>query len=444
MTKTNTDKIIGIRREDKNEWERRTPIVPSHARELREKYGIHTIVQPSRIRVFSDDEYKSAGAEVNEDLSRANVIFAVKEIPPHFFQEGKTYIFFSHTIKGQSYNMPMLKAMIDHKCNLIDYETVVDEKHRRLIFFGRYAGLAGMIETLHAFGQKLKLLGHETPFERIKQAFQYESLDEAKAEIGAIGEEINREGFPESLCPLVVGFTGYGHVSQGAQEIFNLLPHKTLSAGILTEMAENFSLDNFNLYKVVFHEEDIVKPLSGVFNLQDYYDHPEKYVSRFEGYLRYLTILVNGIYWTAKYPRLVTKEYLRNSTVLDPNLTLKVIGDISCDIDGSIEITHKATKPDNPTFTYFAGTDTHENGVKRSGVAVMAVDNLPCEFSREASMEFSSVLKDYVLPVIEADFGQDFGALKLPFSLKKALILQKGKLTNDYSYMNEFIKQEDK
>ena len=433
-------KIIGIRREDKNEWERRVPLIPEDVKELKEKYGIETVIQPSDIRVFSDESYAKAGAEINEDLSKADVILAVKEIPPHFFEEGKTYVFFSHTIKGQDYNMDMLKRMMALKCNLIDYERIIDEKNRRLIFFGRYAGLAGMIETLHAYGQKIKLQGYDTPLARIKQAYEYGSLEEAEKEIGAIGEEIDKDGFPVELSPIVVGFAGYGNVSRGAQDILNLLPHKVVSGHILEEMYENFGADNYNFYKVVFSEEDMVKPKQGKFELQDYYKHPEKYESRFEAYLPYLSILVNCIYWTEDYPRFVTKDYLKNQTVLKSNLTLKVIGDISCDINGSIEITHKATMPDNPTFTYFAEDDRFEDGTHRTGVTVMAVDNLPCEFPKESSREFSAILKDFIHDMISADYHQGFERLKLPYPLKKGLVLHNGHLTEEYLYMNEFIK----
>ncbi len=434
-------KIIGIRREDKNEWERRAPLTPTEVKELKEKFGIKTIVQPSKIRVFTEAEYEAAGAVIDESLAQATVILAVKEIPEYFFEKDKTYVFFSHTIKGQQYNMPMLKRMMELGCNLIDYERIVNEKNQRLVFFGRYAGLAGMVETLHAFGQKLKLLGYSTPMERIKQAYQYSSIEEAKSEIQEIGEEINEKGMPVELSPLVVGFAGYGHVSIGAQEIFHCLPFKTISAPILTEMYENFTADNFNFYKVVFNEEDMVRPKNrdDKFELQDYYNHPEKYQGRFENYLPYLSILVNCIYWTEKYPRLVTKEYLKNQTILKSNLTLKVVGDISCDIDGSIEITHKVTKPDNPTFTYYAVEDRFETGTQRTGITVMAVDNLPCEFPRESSQAFSSVLENFVDDMVKQDFHRDTGSLELPLPLKKALILHKGKLTEEYRYMHKFL-----
>jgi len=438
------EKIIGIRREDKNEWERRTPLIPEHVKELKEQFGIKTILQPSKIRIFTDDEYKEVGAEINESLKQANPIFAVKEIPVEFFEPEKTYVFFSHTIKGQEYNMDMLKRMMDLKVNLIDYERIIDENNRRLIFFGRYAGLAGMIETLNAFGQKLKLQGYNTPFEKIKQAYEYSSLEEAKEHIKQIGEEIEDKGFPQELAPIVVGFAGYGNVSRGAQEIFDLLPHKVVSPNIIEEMYENFSGDILNLYKVVFKEEDMVElkeksKISG-FDLQDYYNNPEKYKSKFSRYIPYLKILVNCIYWTEKYPRLVTKQYVRDNSIIKSNLNLRVIGDISCDIEGSIEITQKATYPDNPCFTYFGKEDRFEDGIHSEGITVMAIDNLPCEFSKESSTEFSNVLKNYVNEIVEEDFNVDFKDLKLSYPLKKALILHNGRLTEDYKYMEKFIK----
>ncbi len=434
------DNIIAIRREDKNQWERRTPLIPEHVRELKEKYGIKTIVQPSKIRIFTDEEYRRAGAEINENMSRAGVLLAIKEIPVHLFEKDKAYVFFSHTIKGQPYNMTMLKKMVDRECTLIDYERIIDEKNRRLIFFGRFAGIAGMIETLYAYGQKMKLRGYDTPFERIKQPYQYPSFEEAKREITEIGREIRRNGLPAELTPLVVGFTGYGNVSGGAQEVFDLLPHQVIPAEKLKEKYRDIASDNFNLYKVVFYERDMVRAAEGAFDLQDYYNHPEKYEGIFENYIPHLSILVNCIYWTEKYPRLVTKKYLKDHTRGQSELNLTVIGDISCDIDGAIEITPKATRPDNPTVTYFPESDKYEDGTLGKGITVMAVDNLPCEFPRDSSTNFSNLLKGFIKGIAVADFRNRFDKLDLPEPIKKALVLHRGHFTPGYRYMEEFLK----
>src|SRR4030065_1967926 len=182
--------IIGIRRENKNEWEKRTPLIPEDIKSLIEKYSLRAIVQPSNIRAFQDEEYKAAGAEIDEDLNHAQLIFGVKEVPNELILANKTYVFFSHVIKGQPHNMPMLKTLMNKNCNLIDYERIVDENNKRLIFFGRFAGKAGIIESLHALSEKLRLIGIHNPLEKLKQPYQYKSIQEAKEDNKKIGDEI--------------------------------------------------------------------------------------------------------------------------------------------------------------------------------------------------------------------------------------------------------------
>lgn len=394
---------------------------------------LQTLVQPSRKRIFSDREYHQAGARVQEDLSAARVILGVKEIPPDFFQPGVTYLFFSHTIKGQSQNLAMLRRMMELKCNLIDYERIVDERNRRLIFFGRYAGLAGMIETFYAFGQKLRQQGHATPLEALQPVHRYGSITAALEAFQDLGVVIRTLGFPAEISPVVVGFSGYGNVSRGAQEVFDLLPHHEISpAGLGREVPEE---DRFHLYKVVFKEEDLMRPKSGPFELQDYYQHPEKYESQFSAYLPFLSLLVNCIFWTPDYPRLITREGLR----IDPPGKLAVIGDISCDLNGSIEITSRVTDPGQSTFTYFPESERYLDGTAPGGITVMAVDILPGVFPHEASDEFSRILRDYLPALVQTDFETPYENLNLPAPLKRALILQRGELTGDYQYMHQFI-----
>jgi alpha-aminoadipic semialdehyde synthase len=432
--------IIGIRRADKNDWEQRVPLIPEDVKYLKDKYGIRTLIQPSEIRAYKNEEYEKAGAEVVEDIQNANTIFAVKEIPLHFYRPNKTYIFFSHTIKGQDYNMPLLKKMMGLKCNLIDYEKIVNEKNQRLIFFGKYAGIAGMIESLHALGQKLEKKGINTPFSQIKQAYKYNSIEEAKLGLNEISENIKKNGLPKELQPMVVGFAGYGNVSQGAQEIFDLLPFKSITPEEISNVNHKYKTELKNhLFKVVFKEKDLVKPKTGDFELQDYYNHPEKYEGNFEQYIPDLTVLVNCIYWTEAYPRLVTKKYLKSNDYLNSEKKLVVIGDISCDIAGSIEITNKATEPGNAFYTYFPDNLNYKNGIREDGITIMAVDNLPCEFPKEASKEFSSVLKNYVYEIANTDYDKPFDELSLTYPIKHALILQKGELTNDYLYLKQFL-----
>jgi alpha-aminoadipic semialdehyde synthase len=430
--------IIGIRRENKNEWEKRTPLIPEDIKSLIEKYGLRALVQPSNIRAFKDEEYKAAGAEIDEDLNHAQLIFGVKEVPKELILANKTYVFFSHVIKGQPHNMPMLKTLMNKNCNLIDYERIVDETNKRLIFFGRYAGKAGIIETLHALSEKLKLIGIETPLKKLKQPYQYQSIQEAEEEIKKIGDEIRVKGFPEQVLPLVVGFAGYGNVSQGAQDIFDLLPIKTVQPEELLKNYDQLKNERNHFIKVVFKEEHTVKRKQGKFDLKEYFIDPEKYELNFDQYIPYLDVLVNCILWTNKNPRLITKDYLRNNQ----NIKLKVIGDISCDLLGGIEITNNITDPANPCYTYFPELDEYDIGIKKNGISVMAIDNLPCEFPKEASAEFSHVLKNFVYEIYHAEFEKNFDELELPYPIKKALIVHKGKLTKDYLYLNQYLKLE--
>ena len=430
------NKFLGIRREDKNKWEKRVPIIPKHIRELKDKYGIETIIQSSPIRAFPDEMYREADATVKEELS-PNIIFAIKEIPISFFQSNKTYLFFSHTIKGQEHNIPMLKKMMELKCNLIDYEKITNEKGRRLIFFGRYAGIAGMIDSLWAFGQRLKWMGIKSSFSDIKQTIHYQDLDDAKEHIRRIGEKIKKEGISHSISPIIVGFAGYGNVSLGAQEILDILPVKVISAEQLNDLADKHS-ENL-IYKVVFKEKDMVKPKSSdhEFILQDYYDSPHLYQPIFQKYIPSLTILMNCIFWNEKYPRLVTKDYMKKNYTDD--FKLQVIGDISVDINGAIEFTEKVTTPDDPVFTFNPKSDIITDGYQNKGIVVLAVDNLPCEIPKESSREFSNSLVGFIPKIVEADYSVDFEELDLPDEIKKAVILYHGKLTPDYQYMNKFL-----
>lgn len=425
---------VGIRREDKNIWERRTPIIPEDVKELKEK-DIEFFVQPSKIRAFKNEEYTEVGAVVQDDFRACSVIFAVKEIPIDFFEKNKTYVFFSHTTKGQKHNMPMLKKIMELKSQLIDYEKIVDEKNRRIIFFGRYAGLAGMIDTLWALGQRLKEEGLENPFTEIMQTHRYSSLEEVKNSIKKIGENIKKKGLPESITPLIIGVAGYGNVSKGAQEIIDILPVKEIIPEQVVSLHDK-DYSRKHVYKVVFKEEDIVEPVSGKFELQDYYRHPEKYRSKFEEYLGHLTVLLNATYWDKIYPRLVTKEYLKENY---GKTRLKVIGDIGCDINGAIECTSKVTEPDNPVFVYDPLTDKTTDGFKGEGVVVLAVDNLPCELPKDSSRDFSSTLKKFMPEIAKADFSVNFDDCSLPPEIKNAVIVYHGKLTPNYQYLEKYL-----
>jgi len=431
---------IGIRREDKNEWERRVPFVPGDLAEMQAKYGHRFLVQPSAIRIYRDEDFLAAGINVSDDLAPASLILAIREVPPALLLPGRTYALFAHVVKGQPHNMPMLRRLLELGCSLVDYEKITDEHNRRLIFFGRHAGYAGMVETLRCLGQRLAAEGMQTPLAQVRHAYAYQDLESAKSHLTRIGKQIMRVGLPRGVCPLVVGFSGHGNVSRGAQEVFDCLRVREIAPADLQH--ESHTRHEWGeIIKSVFREQDMVEPVdaSAPFDLQEYHVHPERYRSRFERYLPCLDVLVNGIYWEERYPRLVTLEWARRNCASDAHPRLKVIGDISCDIGGSIEITRKATKPDSPCFVYDPATDTVCDGVSGPGPAIMAIDNLPCEFPLESSQYLSVALRDIVRDLAAADWQAEFERLNLPAHLKKAVIVYKGELTPAYRYLQHHL-----
>ncbi|HOW26396.1 MAG TPA: bifunctional lysine ketoglutarate reductase /saccharopine dehydrogenase family protein [Bacteroidales bacterium] len=433
--------ILGIRIEDKYNYERRVPLIPLHVHQLIQDYHLEIQVQSSPKRIFKDHEFAHAGAHIVESMEECPVVMGIKEIPMEAFEYGKTYMIFAHVIKGQPYNMPMLKRMMELKCSLIDYERITDEMGKRLIFFGRYAGLAGMINSLWSFGERLRESGLETPFTRIRQARHYDSLDEARWIISEVGQEILEQGLPDTLHPMVIGFTGYGNVSAGAQEIASLLPIKEITPEQLRELKNRTGLPKNVIYKVVFKEWDLVEPIDPMlsFELQDYYLNGEKkYKNQFEKYIPQLSILVNGMYWDERYPRIVTKDYLEK-LYSESNPKLTVIGDITCDVNGSIECTHKGTEVGDPVFVYDPFTRKPAMGFRGKGILVMAVDILPTELPRESSMMFSEALWKYMNAITRADYSLDFYDLNLPTPIKRGMILHNGDLTPDYAYISKYL-----
>ncbi|MBM3294624.1 MAG: hypothetical protein FJY82_08865 [Candidatus Aminicenantes bacterium] len=433
---------IGLRREDKNRWERRAPLIPSHIRELRTEHGLEFVVQPSSIRVFRDEDYMREGARVEEDLSPCRIVFAVKEIPNGLLAEGRTYLFFSHTTKGQKQAMPLLRRIMELGATLIDYEKIVDEQGRRLLFFGRQAGEAGMVDTLWALGRRFESEGLETPFGRLLQMFHYTNLVEAKEEVIRTAQAIRETGLPPDVVPLVAGFLGYGHVSRGAQEIYDLLPVTEIAPHELGSFMKAGAFSPRRVYKIVFQEHHLVRPkeVARLFDLQEYYRHPELYEPILEPYLRHLAVIVNGIYWTPRFPRFIAKAALRRLFEAEDRPRLKVIGDISCDLEGGVECTVAMTDPENPVYVYDPFTETTRLGVEGRGPVVLAVENLPAEIALESSIFFSQALKPFVPAVAAADFRRPLEVCGLPESLRRAVVVHRGELTPPYAYLREFLR----
>ncbi len=428
---------IGIRREDKNRWERRVPLPPEHVARL-VRAGLEIVVQPSDLRAFPDAAYAGAGARLDEDLNGCPVVLAVKEVPVELLRPERTYVTFAHVIKGQPANMPMLRRLLELSCTLVDYERVVDETGRRLVLFGRHAGLAGMLDALWALGRRLEAEGLRTPLSSLRPAHDYAGLDDAKAAVEVVGRRIRSKGVPASLAPLTVGFAGYGNTSQGAQEVFDLLPHEEVAPEDLAGLSTH---EQHRLFKVVFHERHLVEPADpkARFELQDYYDHPAHYRGVFSRHVPALTLLMNCTYWEERYPRLVPLLLLRELWAGGARPRLRVIGDVSCDLHGAIECTVRCTTPDDPVYVWEPATGDVVPGVEGDGPVVLAVDNLPCELPVESSAEFGEALLPLVEPLARADWSRPFDELELPDPIRRGVIVHRGELTPQYEHLKEHL-----
>ena len=439
---TTTTLKIGVRAEDKNPWERRTPLMPEALAALQTK-GVDVTVQTSGQRAIADAEFEAAGVPVRGDLKDRQLVMGIKEIPPEKIAPETVYCLFAHVIKGQSYNMPMLSRLIAVGATLIDYERIADSQNRRLVFFGRHAGLAGMINTLWALGLRLSHEGLASPFKALRQARHYGDLVQAKQALEAVGAAIADQGLPKQLHPLVVGITGYGNVARGAEEVLDLLPVKTFTPAQLVAVASSpESLSPGTVYKVVFKEADIVAPNDPLqrFDLTDYYANGhQKYHSVFTPYLSLLTLLVNCNYWDDRYPRLVTREDCLRLWGRGRNPKLKVIGDLACDVDGAVACTRKAACPDRPLYCYEPTGDQVSDGVVGDGPVVMAVEILPTELPYESSRHFSRALSPYLMDLVTTDYHVPFDDLALPEEIKRAVIVYRGELTPHYRYLDAHL-----
>lgn len=432
--------VIGIRAEAKSKWERRVPLIPADLAQLQQQHGLQFLVQPSAIRIFENRAFQEAGATIQNGLTSAQLILALKEIPPAELLADHTYVFFAHVIKGQEQNMPMLQRLMELNCSLVDYERIVDGQGRRLIFFGVHAGRAGMIETLRALGLRLKAQGLETLFAEVRQAFEYADIKQAEEHLRQLGQRLHSGEFPLQHRPLVIGIAGYGNVSQGAQEMLECLRVETIAVSALPSAAVRRH-GAPPLVQVVFKEEDMMRPAraGNAFVLDEYYKHPERYEACFETHLAHLDVLVNAIYWEERYPRLLTKQWASKHYRPEQPARLQVIGDISCDIGGAIEVTLQETWPDQPCFVYDPQRDAAQPGYAGIGPTVMAVYNLPSELAKDASEDFSRLFREMLVHLANADWHADFDLLNLPSHLKRALIVHKGRLTPDYQYLQEHL-----
>ena len=429
-------KKLGIKKETKSIWEGRVPLNPQSVETLI-KNGYEVYVESSNIRIYKDEEYKKVGAIITDDISHCDFIIGVKEIKMDELMPDKPQLFFSHTSKGQDYNMHLLKYILDNNVTLFDYEKIIDDEGRRLVFFGKFAGIAGMVDSLYGVGQRLKQhYDIETPFMNIKQSYQYDSIIVAKESIKKAGEEITKNGLPKDIAPFVIFLMGYGNVAEGCRDILNELPIEEIDPDDLSKLDKNFN--NHKIYLATFKEKHMIERKDGSeFDLQHYFHNGEAYKSKLGKYLPYASMYMNAIFWAAEYPVFLDKSELLN---LQKQGKLQMIGDVTCDIEGSIKATVKSTEPDNPIYIYDAENGKITDGFKGDGIPDCAIDHLPCEFPKESSDAFSNVLMPFIEKILDADFSKSIDKSELPNEIKKSCIAHQGKLEKDFLYLEEFLK----
>ena len=455
--------VLGVMRETYNLWERRAPLCPRHIESLIEDYQSSgelqkVIVQPSNRRVFPDNQYEKAGAVVQEDLSEADLILGVKR-PLHeedLIPE-KTYSFFSHVIKGQPENMALLKYILDNKIQLFDYECIVEgglrstakclerkRKRKRLVAFGKFAGMAGTNNALHALGRRLLHGGFSTPLLHIPPTYSYSDWDEARRCLRLVGEQIQSEGLP--IEPLIFCVTGQGgKVHSGAMEVLQELPHEFVTVEDLASIDE-YRGPHKCVYILSVGVSDLVEHRDGAaFDRQRYQEHPDEYSSVFSKRIaKYVSVLVNGAYWNERFPRLLTKEEMQE--LYETGIPrLQVVADISCDVDGSIEFLHRVTSIERPFFEYDPRRDREiTDDVTGDGVTVSGVDILPSELPKESSEYFGDALLPFVRHIIKDSIcGRNHsgvcGLTNLPSEIGNACIASDGELAQGFKYIEALM-----
>jgi alpha-aminoadipic semialdehyde synthase len=406
--------------------------------------GVQVLVQPSNVRIATDLEYQQAGAQIAEDLSPCNVILGVKEVPVSKLLNDRTYAFFSHTTKAQEYNMPLLDACISKNIQLMDYERIAESEGNRLVKFGKFAGFAGMIDMFHGLGDRLLAMGYSTPFLHVGFTRMYSGLPAAEEAVKIIGEQIAQGGLPRELGPLVFAFTGNGSVGRGAQQIFNLLPHKVVSPEELKELVADKDFDNHVVYTCTCTSRDLVEPIdpNRSFDRKDYFANPQDYKSIFaETVAPYASVIVNGVFWNEDFPRILTIEQLEKMHKTRTSRLLAV-ADLSCDVGGSIEFMRQVSSIDHPFYVWdIEKREVNWDTVNAPGVLLLAVDNLPTEIPVDATNYFGDSLLPWIESLVKTDVSVPFEEQELPLPLKNAVLTSHGALTPGYQYIDR-LRQE--
>lgn len=415
---------ICIRREEKNAWERRAPLTPQAVKRLVDM-GIPIWVEACNVRIFPDQAYAEAGATVVEDGSDAELILGIKEPKMKAIKDAQVHVAFSHTIKAQAYNMDLLQEFLDRQCTLIDYETMRNDQGERVIAFGRYAGVAGAVDTFHLVGQKLAMAGKESSLSKVEMTHTYGDLSQLKQRLSELK--------PLTGEPVQVLVVGSGKVGKGAIEVCQWLGLPEISH----ELVKSGEAPAGNWYAVVRTQDIFARKDGGAYDRESFRTHgSEQYESAFHHYLGHFNVLLQTNYWEVHYP----KQFPQSMFVQYKDKLPLVIGDISCDIEGSIACTVEATTIDMPGKTYLPENHELVEGVSWDGPVLMSIDHLPCELSLDASNDFSKILESLIPFIAGMDRSKSLQASGMSKLLQDATIVYNGTLTENYNYLEEALK----
>ena len=428
---------IGIVREESYLWERRAPLSPLQVGQL-VKQGHKVLVQPSTKRIFPHTEYERAGAAISDDLTEADLILGVKQLLVESIIPGKTYAIFSHTFKGQPANMPLLDSCIQENVRLIDYELIVDENRARLVAFGQFAGISGMINILYGLGIRLLGLGYQTPFLHMGLAHNYPQLAQARAAVAQLGPYISSDFIPASLGPLIFCFTGSGNVSRGAQSIFKLLPHEMVDPDDLKEVVETGETNH--LYGTVVDAHHHLQHKDGrAFDLLHYFKNGTEYTTNFSTKIApYISCLVNGVFWAPGHPRILTDADALD--IQSGSGRLLAVADVSNDVEGSIEFTRLLTTIDKPFFIYDSSKKTCHEDFSGKGTLISNIDNLPTQVAIEATTYFGDRLLPYIPDMLKVSRVNAADDSSISYPIRSAVITFGKQLTEPFHYINDIRK----
>lgn len=394
---------IGIIREGKMPGDTRVALIPDDCIQLMQRFPqIRIQVQSSGDRCYSDQEYREAGIEVRDDISSNDVLLGVKEVPVSHLIPGKTYFFFSHTIKKQPYNRHLMQALIQKRIRMIDYETLTDENGNRLIGFGFYAGVVGAHHALMMYGRRMN-------------AYSVMPARDCK-DYSAMIDQYQAVDFP----PMKIIVTGSGKVAKGARKVLDDVGIREVATGTFLsgnhQEAVYIQLTNDLLYA----------DQSGAFVKSEFYAQPESYHSKFREYARHADILINGVFWNERIPRL-----FESGEISDSDFSIKTIADVSCDVLGSVPVTTKVTTIADPVYAVDRHTlaEVEPYGDTYESIDMMTIDNLPNELPRDASAGFSRTMCDSIIP-----------ELLKPGSavLDRAEICKTGSLSPNFEYLKDY------